>query len=219
MIIKNTTGNALVAGGLGTIGANSSITFTDYIGVVSDPDVFALVFDGTLVFTIDSADLTTDESIDLMQYGAFAMKMADEKPGTFSIAALASTSPNVGFVNIYGEESANLATGWLFSFGNGEVGQDIGPIVNVPTGYSCEAVKLSFSCRTALTAQINLGVNQVDQGVNYSVSVAAATKNTAEFATPLAISDGDQINFNCVSVTGTSDGAIANVLLKYTATS
>ena len=101
MQVKNRTASEVIAGALGSIAASDTNTFTNYADIAADSDILTLINAGTIQFVVNGSDLSASDSKDLLQYGAFAMKLADENASEFDVAKLVGVN-NV-FDNAYGQ--------------------------------------------------------------------------------------------------------------------
>jgi len=107
---------------------------------------------------------------------------------------------------IYAVEAANLGSGGAaeWSFGHYEAGSyDYGVIIYVPSGWACTCVAMSLNLKQG-TANVELLLNESRQGSDCDVTVSSGTSAVNDSFTPLAISDGDKMNFATVSSSGTA---------------
>ena len=106
---------------------------------------------------------------------------------------------------IWAEENAAIAAStYEWAFGNGAntpVGGGI-PIY-VPSGYTCEVVAMSLMLGGG-TATVELVKNGTPQGSSANVSVSSGTNAVNTLSTPLALSNGDYINFRTQAASGTA---------------
>lgn len=217
--VRNTTGSDEIIGGLGPVSASSTKSFTNYAEIAADYDVLTYINNGTIVFRVNDVNLSQADSLTVYEYGQFAMKLADDNPSTFSVSSLSLTAPATSYYAVIAEEAGNLAIGYNFSFGNGETGQDTGWTAYVPSGYSAVVEAMTLTTRNSVTAaQVNIVVNEVEQGGANGVSLTSSKSNTQVFATPLSISNGDILTFYCASVNGSTDGVVVSAIIRYTAT-
>ncbi len=108
-----------------------------------------------------------------------------------------------GLIPIWAEENAPLATATFeWAFGNGaDTLSGFGVVVHVPTGFQCEVVAMSLSIGAG-TATVEINLNGVNQGSAADVTVSAGTSVVNKLTTPLAIVDGDVLNFRTTTAAG-----------------
>ena len=120
-----------------------------------------------------------------------------------------------GIYSVWAEENAALAAGaFEWAFGNGaNTPIDGGLTVHVPPGYTCEVFAMSLRLGSG-TATVQLYLNGVAQGPNGQVAVAAGQGASVTLGTPIAVVDGDFINFQTVAAAGTSAPNVVTAWLR-----
>lgn len=109
---------------------------------------------------------------------------------------------------IWAEENAALGASntYEWAFGNGSnTASNEGIVMYVPSGYELHCMAIGAQVDgTSPSATIELVHNQTPQGTAAQVVLSSANDGMDELATPLAISNGDLINFRTVSSTNTT---------------
>ena len=110
---------------------------------------------------------------------------------------------------VWAEENAALATnGHEWAYGNGASSAiDDGIVIYVPSGWTCTVVAMTLklgATPTAISVQLNL--NGVSQGATCNVTCTAVRAATNDSFTPLALVNGDYINFRTQTLSGTTEG-------------
>jgi hypothetical protein len=120
-------------------------------------------------------------------------------------------------VPIWAEENSSLAsTTYEWAFGNGATTPaDCGMTVYVPSGWTCEVVAMSLTVNGG-TATVELVHNGTPKGSDAQVVLSSGQQAMDELGTPLAISNGDLINFRTYAASGTSGPCVVTAFLKYT---
>jgi len=115
---------------------------------------------------------------------------------------------------VWAEENAALgANNYEWAFGNGaNTPSDGGITMFVPSGWTCtlEAMSLRLGGGTATVTAV---LNETPLGVAAQVAVSSGQGNTNTF-TPVAIANGDLINFRTLAANGTSSPCVVTAWFK-----
>lgn len=211
-------------GGGGGGQVDSVIGGTDITVDASDPANPIVNFDGLGSFTTDDLGEGSTNLYNRLPAGGVAGQVLEKIDGTDYNAQWVTPSNGTYYEVIWAEEGGTLntgtASGYQFSFGNGATNQQNGASIIVPAGYTCEWIGMSHNSSGATTATITAVLNAVDQTQNISIaSVATPFSSTTIFGTPIAVSDGDVVNFRTTSVTTTASPNVVSALLRFTSTS
>jgi hypothetical protein len=107
---------------------------------------------------------------------------------------------------VWAEENANLATGYVFSWGNG------GLNAGLPILFDCTADEIGISCQTSTTDTIELYVN--GQATGATVTLTAGLVAVEDISVPLY--RGDVIEFYCVTGNGGGTTTVVSLSLNPT---
>jgi hypothetical protein len=120
---------------------------------------------------------------------------------------------------VWAEENAALATNaYEWAYGNGaSSASDDGIVIHVPSGWACTVVAMSLKLGATPTAiDVQLVLNGVSQGATCNVTCTAVRAAVNSSFTPLAIVDGDYINFRTGTVSGSTAGPnVVCAFLRY----
>lgn len=109
---------------------------------------------------------------------------------------------------IWAEENAALGASntYEWAFGNGSnTAANEGVLMYVPTGKECHCVAMGAQVDGGSpSATIELVLNQTPQGASAQVVLSSENTKMSELGTPLAISNGDLVNFRTASSSGTT---------------
>lgn len=144
--------------------------------------------------------------------------IVDQATGSVSIInAGPAGAPGIReyMVPIWAEESLNLATGRVWSFGNGIATWSAGEgvVIFVPSGYICELVGVTLHVG-GTTASVAV---EIDGTAIYTL-VGSTNIESEELVTPVAITNGEVLNFNTTAVTAGAGENIVTAWLRYTKT-
>jgi hypothetical protein len=118
-------------------------------------------------------------------------------------------------VPIWAEENDTLATGRVWSFGNSGTAWASGEgiVIFVPTGYICELVGVTLHVG-GTTASVAVEID----GTTIHTLVGTTNIESEELTTPVAISNGEVLNFNTTAVTAGGTANTVTAWLRYTKT-
>lgn len=119
-------------------------------------------------------------------------------------------------VPIWAEENAPLGnTTYEWAFGNGaNAGSGQGLTVYVPSGWNCEVVAMSLTLQSG-NATVELDLSGALQGSAANVSVTGGGAGTNTLSSPIAVVNGDRINFHTTSASGTTATNVVTAWLRY----
>ena len=117
---------------------------------------------------------------------------------------------------IWAEENGELAaTTYEWGFGNGaETPIDGGLTIYVSSGWECHVVAMSLRLGSG-TATVELVHNGTPKGNDCNVEVSSGQGAVNEIGTPLALSNGDYINFRTTAAAGTSSPNVVTAYLRF----
>ena len=122
-----------------------------------------------------------------------------------------ATAPTPMFFEqvIWGEENGPIAANQTeYSYGNGATGLNTG----IPSPWNCEAVGMVLNAETfGASATVELLVNSS----SVSRNITGTSRDTVTyFGTPLAITQGQRLNFRTTAVSGTWQDVRVGVILR-----
>jgi hypothetical protein len=118
-------------------------------------------------------------------------------------------------VPIWAEENSTLnADAYEWAYGNGaNTPIDGGVTLYVPDGFEAEVVAMSLSIGSG-SATVELVHNGVLKGA--AAQIVSDGLNTVTEITPLAVANGDLINFHTVAAIGTSAPCVVTAWIRMT---
>lgn len=121
------------------------------------------------------------------------------------------------FFPIWAEENAALgaANTYEWAYGNGgNTAVDEGVTLYVPSGWSATLVAMSIRLGTTSSAVVEAVVNETPQGALANVTVVAGVGGLNDSFDPVALSNGDLVNFRTTSSSGTAANNIVTMWIR-----